>query len=109
MPRPTASTPLSGPARTPTSPAASSAARPTSIRWSSWTQHGTRDRGSTRGSARPLLPRDPARERVPLAVRPLRLADPRPRDAVAVHRRAEAGADLAVDLGDRPRRPAGAP
>ena len=54
-------------------------------RWSSWAQHGTRDRGSTRGSARPLLPCDPARERVPLAGRALRLADARARDAVAVH------------------------
>ena len=34
--------------------------------------------------------RDPGRRRLPLAVRALRLADPRARDAVALHRRAEA-------------------
>ena len=85
-------------------PAASSAARPTSTRSSSSARLGSSaDAVARPGGPAPdrLLPRDPARQRLPVAVRPLRLADPRARDAVALHRRAEARPDLALDLRDR--------
>src|SRR5262245_36781709 len=99
MPPPTASMPSCAPAPPPGSRAASSAARPTSTPSPSWAPPATRDR--------PPPPRDPARGRVLLAQRAVRLADPRTRHPLALHRRAEVHALRPLDrrVGYRVRAP----
>ena len=112
---PTGWTRSSVPARPPTFPAGSYGARPISIRSPCSARRlairETRpllapdDRHPHARAEdverRPRLQLDPGRRRLPLDVRALRLADARPRDAVAVHRRAQVHADRAQHRRDR--------
>ena len=105
-PAPTASTLSCVPAPPSMSPAGSSGARPTSTPSRCWApRRVTHDGGRARRHAAPGRRREdvggpadecrPGRRRLPLAERSLRVADPRPRDSVALHRRAQVHPDRA--------------